>query len=252
MGRIMTLLRWKPTIYRISTLLVVAVSLSGCARVKPEELDARLADLRSQMQGEMNAGDQAVAGDVATLEGRVDNLESRVATLERELSELAEEFGATVERLETAIRFDMPVYFGFDEAELTDAHRQILGRFAGVIREYYPDGLITAEGFTDAVGTPEYNQALGLRRAEAVKGFLTSDGGLGPDQVRAVSYGEDENRRVTAGHGPGEAGWENRRVAGGSARVASRRGAGLSSARKAPFTDATLPILSVSPSAGQP
>jgi peptidoglycan-associated lipoprotein len=160
----------------------------------------------------MQDGDQRVSGEVATLGGRVDGLESRLDALESRLTQLAQEFDATVERLETAIRFDMPVYFDFDSSDLTDTHRQILSRFAGVVREYYPTALITAEGFTDAVGTPEYNQALGLRRAEAVKDFLVQQG-LSGDQVRSVSYGEAQNRQVSSAHGPGSEGWENRRVA---------------------------------------
>jgi peptidoglycan-associated lipoprotein len=176
--------------------------------VKPEELDARLAEIRTEME----QGDQEIAGQVATLDGRVDDLESRLSSLESELNQLAQEFDATVERLETAIRFDMPVYFGFDDAQLTSQHYEILNRFAGVVQEYYPGVLVTAEGFTDAVGTPEYNQALGMRRAEAVKAYLVQRG-LSPDRVRTVSYGEAENRRVSEGHGPGNSGWENRRVA---------------------------------------
>lgn len=199
---------WKPLITRAGVLVVLGAVVAGCARVKPEELDAALADIRSEMQ----QGDQMVSGEVATLGGRVDGLESRLDALETRLNRLAQEFNATVERLETAIRFDMPVYFDFDSSDLTDTHRQILNRFAGVVREYYADFLITAEGFTDAVGTPEYNQALGLRRADAVKDFLVQQG-LRADQIRSVSYGEAQNRQVSSAHGPGSEGWENRRVA---------------------------------------
>ena len=199
---------WKLLIKRTGVLVATGAIVAGCARVKPEELDAALADIRTEMQ----AGDQRVSGEVATLGGRVDGLESRLDALESRLTQLAQEFDATVERLETAIRFDMPVYFDFDSSDLTDTHRQILSRFAGVVREYYPTALITAEGFTDAVGTPEYNQALGLRRADAVKGFLVQQG-LSGDQVRSVSYGEAQNRQVSSAHGPGSEGWENRRVA---------------------------------------
>lgn len=203
----------KPLIRRGGTLVALGALLTGCAHVKPEELDTRLSNLRTEIRGEIEQGDQMVAGDVTTLEGRVDDLETRLSTVERELTRLATEFDATVERLESALRFDMPVYFGFDDDDLTETHRELLDRFAGVIREFYPDCLVTAEGFTDAVGTAEYNQALGLRRAESVKMFLVQNGGLGVDQVRAVSYGEAENRRVTTSHGPGSTGWENRRVA---------------------------------------
>ena len=62
--------------------------------------------------------------------------------------------------------------------------------------------------------TPEYNLALGKRRAEAVGAYLSNHGGLGSDRVRTVSYGEAADRLVaSSAHGPGTEGWENRRVA---------------------------------------
>lgn len=200
----------KSSFLRLATLAVLGSVLTACAHVKPEEFQASIADLRA----EIAAGDEGLAADLGALEGRVDGLEARLDGLERELASLATEFGATVERFEAALRFDMPVYFGFDEDELTTAHREILDRFAGVIREFYPGCLITAEGFTDPAGSTEYNMALGMRRAEAVTAFLSNEGGLSPDQLRAVSYGEASNRRVVSdAFGPGNNGWENRRVA---------------------------------------
>lgn len=202
---------WFP---RTLILALSGVILSGCAHVKRDEMNAEMNALRAELRGEMTEGDEQLAGDLNALEGRVDGLDARLSAVESELRELAQEFDATVERLETALRFNMPVYFGFDEAELTPEHREILDRFAGVIREYYPDCIITAEGFTDAVGDENYNVALGLRRAEAVTAYLSETGGLSPEQVRAVSYGEAQSRLIAPDrHGPGSQGWENRRVA---------------------------------------
>ncbi|MCJ7630232.1 MAG: OmpA family protein, partial [Longimicrobiales bacterium] len=83
-----------------------------------------------------------------------------------------------------------------------------------VVAKYYPSSLVTVEGFTDPVGSPEYNLVLGKRRADAVRDYLVNHTGLNPDQVRAVSYGEAANRLVSDnGRGPGQEGWENRRVA---------------------------------------
>jgi len=210
----MSSINLKSITLRIGALAILGGTLSACAHVKPEQLESSLADLRAEMRGEMAEGDQRIAGEVGRLGTRVGELEVGVQTLERELNRLAREFDATVERLDSALRFDMPVYFGFDDAELTETHRELLDRFAGVIREFYPDCLIAVEGFTDPAGSEEYNLALGLRRAEAVRLYLATEGGLAPEQIRAVSYGESEDRRVVSGaHGPGQAGWENRRVA---------------------------------------
>jgi outer membrane protein OmpA-like peptidoglycan-associated protein len=49
---------------------------------------------------------------------------------------------------------------------------------------------IEVEGHTCNIGTAEYNLALGERRANAVRGYLTSRG-IGADRLRSVSYGEE-------------------------------------------------------------
>lgn len=208
----------KSSFSKSMTLLVLlpfVAGFSGCSFVKKQDLDTQLATMRAEMeadrQAEISEGDQQVSQE---LNGRMDQLSVRMDGLERELASLAEDFEARVSELEDALRFDAPVYFGFDEDEVGPEHRAYLDRFAQIVTEYYPASLVTVEGFTDPVGTPEYNLALGMRRAEAVKSYLVDYAGLRPDLVRAVSYGESAERLVASEmHGPGQEGWENRRVA---------------------------------------
>jgi peptidoglycan-associated lipoprotein len=54
----------------------------------------------------------------------------------------------------------------------------------------YANWVVTIEGHCDDRGTPEYNLALGERRAVAVKTFLVSLG-IAPDRIRTVSYGNE-------------------------------------------------------------
>ena len=90
----------------------------------------------------------------------------------------------------------------------------MLDRFAAVVKEYYPGALITVEGFADPAGNAAYNQQLGKRRAESVKEYLASTGGVAANHLKAVSYGEARNRQAMPGAaGPGERGIANRRVA---------------------------------------
>ena len=193
----------------LAVAAALGVSASACAHVKPEELDSRLATLREDLTTQMQQGDQQVSSQ---LSGRMDTMESRMAQLESQLSQLQQQFDVTVQKFETALRFDMPVYFGFDEAEIQPQGREVLERFSQIAREYYPDALLTVEGFTDAAGSRAYNQQLGMRRADAVKGYLVEQGMTG-ERIRTVSYGEDVQRLVAEGqNGPGTAGWENRRV----------------------------------------
>lgn len=183
--------------------------LAACAHVGQDELDGRLSDLRAEISQEIEAGDQQVSDELG---GRIDGLEQRTAALESDLADMEEEFGATIERLETALRFNVPVHFGFDEAEIRQQDRAVLDRFLRVAGNYYPDALITVEGFTDPAGSEAYNMALGQRRADAVRSYLVEQG-MPEGQIRAVSYGENANRQVAdAAHGPGEEGWQNRRV----------------------------------------
>jgi peptidoglycan-associated lipoprotein len=185
------------------------VTVAACSRVKPEELDASLAALRADMQREMQAGDDAVS---QRLTGRITTVEQRQAALEGDLNQLEQDFEVAITRLEDQLRFDIPVYFAFNDATVEQEDQAVLDRFNAVRAEYYPEALITVEGFTDPAGSAEYNMALGLRRASAVRGYLMN-AGLAEAQVRAVSYGEDTSRLVMpTDQGPGNAGWQNRRV----------------------------------------
>lgn len=191
------------------TSIGLAVFAAGCG-VKQNRVDEQLANMREEMRAEMQAGDQQVAANSGR---RIDSLSRRVGALERDLEAFRREFNAQVTQMQGMLRFNMPVYFGYDNATLREQDRPLLDRFAQVVRDHFQSALVTVEGFADPAGSADYNQRLGMRRAEAVKAYLTASAGLGADMVRAVSYGESRNRQVRPGaHGPGEQGMENRRV----------------------------------------
>jgi peptidoglycan-associated lipoprotein len=199
----------------MGALVLTITALSGCSLVKKDDLDEQLASMRAEMRAERQAeiaeGDRQVS---EALNGRMDQLSARMDGFEEDIAALERDFNARVEELEMAVRFDAPIYFGFDEDEVNAEYMAFLDRFAQVVQRYYPSSMVTVEGFTDPVGTVEYNQALGQRRAQSVADYLVAQGGLAENRVRAVSYGEAANRLVDAdGHGPGPEGWENRRVA---------------------------------------
>jgi peptidoglycan-associated lipoprotein len=82
-----------------------------------------------------------------------------------------------------------PVFFTVDSADLDDVGRAAASANADVMRKY-PRWVVTIEGHCDERGTPEYNLALGERRATAVKTYLVSLG-IAPDRIRTVSYGKE-------------------------------------------------------------
>lgn len=191
-------------------VLGLAGASSACSTVSPEEMDTGLQALRDEMMQEMRAGDEAVSSELG---GRVGAVERRMAALESDLQQMEQDFQVSIEQLQDQLRFNVPVYFAFDDATVEQEDQAVLDRFGTVAHEYYPDALITVEGFTDPSGSAEYNLQLGQRRATAVRAYLLDSSELSEASIRAVSYGEDTSRLVMPeSWGPGAPGWENRRV----------------------------------------
>jgi peptidoglycan-associated lipoprotein len=82
-----------------------------------------------------------------------------------------------------------PIFFALDSDQIDAAGQQVLVENAAVLRKY-ANWTITIEGHTDERGTPEYNLALGERRALATKNALSALG-ISADRVKTVSYGKE-------------------------------------------------------------
>ena len=81
------------------------------------------------------------------------------------------------------------INFAFDSAALTPQAQAILRQQANWIRQF-PELRFRVYGFTDNVGTKEYNYHLGLRRANAVVAYF-SQLGISRSRLEAVvSYGK--------------------------------------------------------------
>jgi peptidoglycan-associated lipoprotein len=199
--------------------ILLLVTTVACSHVNREELVSDLDQLRQEIGADSDARDAVINERIDGVEARIDDLDRRQTQTEErmewfaeELEKLHTEFGVTVERLEGAIAFNVPVHFDFDSAALDDEETVVLDRFAHIYGEYLGGGLVTVEGFTDEAGSEAYNQQLGRRRAEEVRSYLTEVAGIEEQQVRAVSYGEDKDRLVAPGQYGPDAGEANRRV----------------------------------------
>ena len=82
-----------------------------------------------------------------------------------------------------------PIFFQYDSSELNDSARQVIQNNLDTLRTN-STWVVTIEGHCDQRGTPEYNLALGERRALVVRDHLVSLG-LNPARVRTVSYGKE-------------------------------------------------------------
>ncbi len=88
------------------------------------------------------------------------------------------------------LQHDNVVYFGYDKNEITPGFTQMLDEHAAFLRNN-PSYKVTIEGHADERGTPEYNIALGERRANAVKMYLQGRG-VNEQQIAIVSYGKEK------------------------------------------------------------
>ncbi|MGH9608205.1 MAG: OmpA family protein [Bryobacteraceae bacterium] len=78
--------------------------------------------------------------------------------------------------------------FAFNSATLNEKDRELLSRIAGILLVSKGYGL-SIYGYTDDVGTAEYNQKLSVRRAKAVKDYL-AQAGLDPSIMTAKGFGK--------------------------------------------------------------
>ncbi len=100
------------------------------------------------------------------------------------------------------------VYFDFGGYDVSFSEQSTIAFNANVLRQKLQGKRVKLEGNCDEFGTDEYNYALGLKRARAVKESLMAQG-ISAGKIVLVSYGEsnprchelsdscyDQNRRV--------------------------------------------------------
>jgi peptidoglycan-associated lipoprotein len=99
------------------------------------------------------------------------------------------------------------IHFDFDKYDVRPADAKILDANAAWLKTN-ARSLLMIEGHCDERGTPEYNLALGERRAKAAMSYLAALG-IQANRISIISYGEE--RGLCKEHG--EACWaKNRRA----------------------------------------
>jgi peptidoglycan-associated lipoprotein len=113
-----------------------------------------------------------------------DNVQTGVAAVEKSAEELQQE------KYEKIRQEDQTVYFDYDKSKVDAKYLELLQAHADYLVKN-PSTKVMIEGHTDERGTPEYNIALGERRAKAVAQYLQSLGVMA-NQITTVSYGEEK------------------------------------------------------------
>ncbi|HNR13809.1 MAG TPA: peptidoglycan-associated lipoprotein Pal [Thermodesulfobacteriota bacterium] len=173
--------------YRTTTLVcavIVALSmLAGCCGRdrKPSE---------SNLPTETVSPPAAVAAETASAGGGM------APVKDEQLIQTAAEFGALA-----------TIYFDFDRSDIKPPADARLNATAAWLLKH-PGVTIEIAGHCDERGTNEYNMALGERRANTTKKYLT-DQGIPSTRMTTVSYGEEK----PADPGHNEAAWSKNRRA---------------------------------------
>jgi outer membrane protein OmpA-like peptidoglycan-associated protein len=112
---------------------------------------------------------------------------------EAELDRLQEALGQIASTRRTAMGLVMTlgsqsIRFAFDKSTLRPEDKEVLSRIAGILSTL-KGYQISVYGYTDDIGTKEYNQKLSERRAQSVYDYLVSNG-LNPKIMTTKGFGE--------------------------------------------------------------
>jgi peptidoglycan-associated lipoprotein len=138
--------------------------LAGCAQSAPDLID-----------GANVSNEDAITGDTISIDETLYGNES------------TSPLGATGASYNSSSDGFQSIYFGFDRYNISGdmqasmAHNKQTAQGAS--------GMIKIEGNCDEFGTDEYNYALGLKRAKAVKDSLIAQG-VPSNKMTMVSFGE--------------------------------------------------------------
>jgi peptidoglycan-associated lipoprotein len=182
--------------------VLLALPLTACSRRQPPESPQPMAQ-DTAGEGARRAAERERM--------RQDSLARANAPSDADARRRAEEATARARAI-----LEERVHFDYDEADLRPDAAETLGRKVPILRAN-PNVRLRIIGHTDERGSLEYNLALGMRRANAVRQFL-GDFGIDPARFETTSMGEDS----PVSGGSNESAWaQNRRAefvitAGGS------------------------------------
>ena len=177
---------------RITHLFVPAIAatliLSACGGSPPPPMSPS-----GPTQAEIDARNDSIAA------ARAAEAEREAARREQERMNRARDQARAT--LEAVVRFD------YDESDITAAAERLLRAKLPILRNS-PTVRLRFEGHADERGSTEYNLALGSRRAESVRDFL-SGFGIMANRFTTTSFGEER----PAVNRMDESAWaQNRRV----------------------------------------
>jgi len=136
------------------------------------------ASLATQQASQAKEEAQALRAERQAELDRLQTVLSQIASTRKTAS------GLVVTLDNNAIRFD------FDKSTIRPGNREVLSRMAGVLMTLQ-GYQIYVYGYTDNIGTEQYNQKLSERRAATVRDYLVQSG-VDPKIIAAKGYGQSD------------------------------------------------------------
>jgi outer membrane protein OmpA-like peptidoglycan-associated protein len=156
---------------------------------------------------EAEAAAEKARADQASAQQQAQQANNQTDRMRERLKQQLNQVLATRETARGLIVNMSDVLFDFNQYTLKPGAREKLAKVSGILLAY-PGLQLQVEGYTDNIGSDQYNQKLSEQRADAVRDYLVSQGvsqagisaaGYGksdPVSDNSTSAGRAENRRV--------------------------------------------------------
>jgi outer membrane protein OmpA-like peptidoglycan-associated protein len=174
---------------KVDTLTGTVEQTQERTRQNTERIGA--VDQKAEAAGKAAATAQSAADAAATRATEANSRAAEAATRASAVGGRLDEVVASSRRLvyEVTLSEDQG-NFKFGKKELPDEAKARLDELISQLKAD-PKGIyIEIEGHTDNVGNPEYNEKLGMERAEAVKRYLYEQHQVPLHKINVISYGE--------------------------------------------------------------
>jgi outer membrane protein OmpA-like peptidoglycan-associated protein len=170
-----------------------AAAEAARANEAAERLRAQQASLAADEQQRQAEQARLLQQQAESKAQEADRLRAQAEQAQMQLrQQLLQQFNLILETRDTArglIVNMSDVLFDFNKYTLRPAAREKLAKISGIILSH-PGLKLEVDGYTDSVGSDEYNMKLSEQRAGAVRDYLTGQG-LPSDTVSAMGFGKD-------------------------------------------------------------
>jgi outer membrane protein OmpA-like peptidoglycan-associated protein len=177
------------------TIQEESAAVAASSRSAQEAAARATVAAQGRQQAESGRAQAEVAAQQANEQTR--QAQDKMAQMQRErqaeLNRMQEALNRVVETRRTPngmiISLPNSVFrFEFDKADLNQHNRELLSRIAGILLISKGYGL-SVFGYTDDVGSADYNQQLSVKRAKAVEEYLVG-AGIDPAIINVKGYGK--------------------------------------------------------------